>query len=82
MPSQFGPIEDMEAWRDGALSEIDERTVVCSSSDGKDSTATALLLHELDFPTSTSTRTPAGSIQPRSATSTTTCPASLVRSRS
>ena len=50
MPRQFGPIEDMEAWREEALSEIDGRTVVCSISGGKDSTTMALLLRELDIP--------------------------------
>ncbi|MFT4976259.1 MAG: 3'-phosphoadenosine 5'-phosphosulfate sulfotransferase (PAPS reductase)/FAD synthetase [Myxococcota bacterium] len=50
MVGGFGPIEDLGAWRDRALSEIDGRQVVCSVSGGKDSTAMALLLQEVDIP--------------------------------
>lgn len=50
MPRSFGPIEDMDAWRDEALEEIGDRTVVVSISGGKDSTAMGLLLQELDIP--------------------------------
>ncbi|MFT4977616.1 MAG: 3'-phosphoadenosine 5'-phosphosulfate sulfotransferase (PAPS reductase)/FAD synthetase [Myxococcota bacterium] len=50
MARQFGPIPDLDAWRDRALEEIDGRQVVCSISGGKDSTAMALLLREVDIP--------------------------------
>jgi 3'-phosphoadenosine 5'-phosphosulfate sulfotransferase (PAPS reductase)/FAD synthetase len=46
----FGPIPDLDAWRDRALDQIDGRTVVCSISGGKDSTAMALLLREVEIP--------------------------------
>ena len=50
MARSFGPIADLDAWRDKALEAIDGRTVVCSISGGKDSTAMALFLMEMDIP--------------------------------
>ena len=50
MPRRVGPIADLDAWRAAALEQIDGRTVVCSISGGKDSTAMALLLKEAEIP--------------------------------
>ncbi|MDG1481083.1 MAG: phosphoadenosine phosphosulfate reductase family protein [Myxococcota bacterium] len=50
MLRSFGPIADLDAWRERALETIEDRTVVCSISGGKDSTAMALLLKEVEIP--------------------------------
>ena len=50
MPKRVGPIANLDAWRAAALETIAGRTVVCSISGGKDSTAMALLLKEAEIP--------------------------------
>ena len=50
LSNSFGPISDLKSWRKQALTQIGDRQVVCSISGGKDSTAMALLLREVEIP--------------------------------